>query len=265
VARTGGDPVGRAARPDRALGGRRQLSDEVAAYVRDLIMSGRVRHGEFLRLERIADDLGVSVTPVREALLSLRGEGFVRLEPRRGFMPAPLTRQDVQDLFDAQAYFAGELAARTAERITEDELAVLDRTQKELEQASRRRDPDAIEEANHHFHRVINLAAHSPKTAWLLQLVVRYAPRRFYSSIQGWSQASVDDHQLVLAALRAGDAEAARQAMRTHIRHAGALLVVHLEGQGFWRGDTDGTGGASEADNTDSTDNTDDTSGSGGA
>ena len=93
-----------------ALGRRRQLSDEVAAPVRDLIMSGQVGHGEFLRLERIAADLGISVTPVREALLSLRGEGFVTLEPRRGFMPAPLTRQDVQDLFEAQAYFAGELA-----------------------------------------------------------------------------------------------------------------------------------------------------------
>ncbi|MCP9972532.1 GntR family transcriptional regulator [Actinomadura madurae] len=103
----------------RALGRRRQLSDEVADYVRELIMSGQVRHGEFLRLERVADDLGISVTPVREALLSLRGEGFVTLEPRRGFMPAPLTRQDVQDLFEAQAYFAGELAARAAGRITE--------------------------------------------------------------------------------------------------------------------------------------------------
>lgn len=225
---------------ERALGGRRQLSDEVAAYVRDLIMSGQVRHGEFLRLERIAEDLGVSVTPVREALLSLRGEGFVQLEPRRGFMPAPLTRQDVQDLFEAQAHFAGELAARAAERITEAGLAALERTQDDLERASKSRDENAIEEANHHFHRVINQAARSPKTAWLLQLVVRYAPRRFYSSIQGWSQASVDDHHLVLAALRAGDAEAARQAMRTHIRHAGALLVVHLEGQGFWSRDESG-------------------------
>jgi DNA-binding GntR family transcriptional regulator len=82
---------------------------------------------------------------------------------------------------------------------------------------------------------VINLCAGSPKTAWLLRLVVRYAPRRFYSSIEGWAQASVDDHHLVLAALRAGDADGARQAMRAHIRHAGTLLVVHLEGQGFWK------------------------------
>ncbi|MEU8346344.1 transcriptional regulator, GntR family [Actinomadura meyerae] len=217
-----------------ALGRRRQLSDEVAAHVRDMIMSGQVRHGEFLRLERIAEDLGISVTPVREALLSLRGEGFVTLEPRRGFMPAPLTRQDVQDLFEAQAYFAGELAARAAGRAAETDLDALDRTQALLEQAFEAGDPEGVERANHQFHRLINLRAESPKTAWLLQTVVRYAPRRFYAGIEGWTRASVDDHRLVLAALRAGDAEAARQAMRAHIRHAGTLLVVHLEARGFW-------------------------------
>ncbi|WP_344262288.1 GntR family transcriptional regulator [Actinomadura napierensis] len=221
-----------------ALGRRRQLSDEVAAYVRELIMSGQVGHGEFLRLERIADDLGISVTPVREALLSLRGEGFVTLEPRRGFMPAPLSRQDVQDLFEAQAYFAGELAARAAGKIAQPELEALARTQGLLEQASKAGDADGIERANHQFHRVVNLCAGSPKTAWLLQLVVRYAPGRFYSSIQGWPQASVDDHQLILTALRAGDPDAARNAMRAHIRHAGTLLVMHLEAQGFWADQT---------------------------
>jgi DNA-binding GntR family transcriptional regulator len=232
TARTTGEEVSGAV--NTALGRRRQLSDEVAAYVRDLIMSGQVRHGEFLRLERIADDLGISVTPVREALLSLRGEGFVQLEPRRGFMPAPLSRQDVRDLFEAQAYFAGELAARAAGQIGDDELARLDETQAQLVAASKAHDSEGIERANHHFHRVINLCARSPKTSWLLQLVVRYAPRRFYSNIHGWSQASVDDHQLILAALRARDPDAARQAMRTHIRHAGTLLEVHLEAQGFW-------------------------------
>lgn len=219
---------------EHSVGGRRQLSDEVAAYIRDLIMSGQVRHGEFLRLERVADDLGISVTPVREALLSLRGEGFVTLEPRRGFMPAPLSRHDVQDLFQAQSYFAGELAARAAGNITASELEGLERTQKELVQASKAEDEDGIERANHRFHRTINLCAASPKMAWLLQTVARYAPRRFFATIQGWSQASVDDHGLVLAALRDGDAAAAREAMRAHIWHAGVLLVLHLEERGFW-------------------------------
>ncbi|MBW8486183.1 GntR family transcriptional regulator [Actinomadura parmotrematis] len=236
----------------RALGRRRQLGDEVADHIRELIMSGQVRPGEFVRLERIAGDLGISVTPVREALLALRGEGFVTLEPRRGFRAAPLTRADVHDLFEAQAYFAGELAARAAASLTPAGLAELEGLQAELERAAAARDPAAIEDANHRFHRAVNLAAGSPKNAWLLGLVARYAPRRFYPSIEGWPQASVDDHGSVLAALRSGDAGAARHAMRAHIRHAGALLVGHLEGRGFWDAPagatTDATPGAPAGD-----------------
>jgi len=68
----------------------RQLSDEVASYVRELIMSGRLRSGDFIRQERIAEELELSATPVREGLLSLKGEGFVLLKPRRGSSLPPV-------------------------------------------------------------------------------------------------------------------------------------------------------------------------------
>ena len=58
---------------------RPQLSEEVATYLRQRVMSGQVRPGEYLRLEHVAEELGISVTPVREALVALRGEGFVQL------------------------------------------------------------------------------------------------------------------------------------------------------------------------------------------
>ena len=70
----------------RQVGGlrRAQLSDEVAAHLRAAIMSGTLRPGTFIRLDDTAAQLGVSITPVREALLTLRGEGMVQLEPHRG-------------------------------------------------------------------------------------------------------------------------------------------------------------------------------------
>src|SRR3954467_2803520 len=107
---------------------RRQLPEEVASYVRGLIFSGGVRPGEFLRLEPIAEVLGVSNTPVREGLLSLRSEGLVQLVPRRGFVVAPFDQQDVRDLFWVQAQLAGELAARAAKKISQESLALLEQT-----------------------------------------------------------------------------------------------------------------------------------------
>src|SRR6266700_6006766 len=107
-------------------GRRRQLPEQVAGYVRELIISGAVRPGEFLRVERIAEEVGVSNTPVREGLLVLRSEGFVQFVPRRGFVVAPFTRDDVRDLFWAQAQLARELAARAARKITSEQVARLD-------------------------------------------------------------------------------------------------------------------------------------------
>src|SRR5205807_8906231 len=85
---------------------RAQLSDEVAGHLRAAIMSGALRPGTFIRLDETAAKLGVSVTPVREALLKLRGEGMVRLEPHRGHVVLPLSRQDVDDIFWVQAIIA---------------------------------------------------------------------------------------------------------------------------------------------------------------
>ncbi len=82
---------------------RPQLSDDVAAHVRNLIMSGGVRPGDFVRLDETAAELGVSVTPVREALLTLRGEGLVELVPHRGYVVSPLDRSDIDDIFWLQA------------------------------------------------------------------------------------------------------------------------------------------------------------------
>src|SRR5690349_2176651 len=115
------------------LGRGAQLSDSVAAYVRDLIMSGHVKAGDFLRLEKLASDLGVSATPVREGLLSLRGEGFVELVARRGFMVSALSRQDVMDIFLVQAEISGELAARAARLATPAQISHIQEIQRRLE------------------------------------------------------------------------------------------------------------------------------------
>ena len=106
---------------------REQLSDEVAGRLRAAIMSGTLRPGTFIRLDETATQLGVSITPVREALRTLRGEGMVQLEPHRGHVVLPLSRADIADIFWLQATIAKELAASAAERITDAE-AVSKRT-----------------------------------------------------------------------------------------------------------------------------------------
>ena len=207
---------------------RRHLSSEAASYVRDLIISGRLQQGEFIRLEPIAHALSTSSTPVREGLLTLRAEGFVRLEPRRGFVVSNITRDDILDVYTVQAFLAGELAARATLALSETGLATLRALQADLVAAVESSDTEALESLNYAFHRVINRTADSPKLTWFMGLATRYAPRRFFATISGWPSASVKDHEAILTAFQERDPRAARGAMMRHIQHAGELLAQHL-------------------------------------
>lgn len=213
---------------------RQQLPEEVASYVRELIISGEVRPGEFLRMERIAEAVGVSNTPVREGLLALRSEGFVQLVPRRGFVVAPFTRQDVRDLFWAQAQLARELAARAAKKITPEQIARLDANVEQFEKAAQKGDDEQIADLGHAFHREINLAADSHRLALLLGSVVRHLPNRFYASIEAQVAATRDEHPLLLDALRRHDARKARSLMEQHILGSADHLIEILEQRGLW-------------------------------
>jgi DNA-binding GntR family transcriptional regulator len=213
---------------ERARRRRPRLSDEAAVHVRELIISGQLKAGEYIRPEVVADDLGMSATPAREGLLQLQTEGFLKVEPRRGFVVSPLSPKDVSDTFEAQALLAGELCARTAGLATSADVKALQNLQTRLEEAAERGDLTEVEELNFEFHRAIYHISDAPKIHWLLASTLRYAPRRFYPTIGGWPDASSHDHHAILKALRASDSEAARQAMAGHIRRAGELLAQHL-------------------------------------
>ncbi|WP_311380900.1 FCD domain-containing protein [Arthrobacter sp. ISL-28] len=75
----------------------------------------------------------------------------------------------------------------------------------------------------------MNLLADSRKIIWAMRLVSRYVPRRFYSSIEGWPKATVDDHSKLLEAIRSKDAETTRREMEEHLMHAGELLAAHFD------------------------------------
>jgi DNA-binding GntR family transcriptional regulator len=213
------------------FGANQQLSHRVATYVREGIMVGQFPAGEFLRTESLAADLKVSATPVREALMILQSEGSVRWEPRRGFRVVSVSDQDVRDLFQVQAFIAGELAARAASELDAQAVAALRDLQGKLADAADRGDVAAVDRVNHEIHRRINKSSSSPRLTALLNQTVQYVPLRFFGTIDGWSHASAHDHSPIFDALEARDGDAARKAMSEHIVHIGHLLVAHLRGQ----------------------------------
>ncbi|MBB4761616.1 GntR family transcriptional regulator [Actinoplanes digitatis] len=211
-----------------------QLSESVATLLRDRIMSGQLRPGERIRLEEVAQETGLSITPVREALLMLRAEDMVELQPRRGHVVAPLSRQDILDVFGLQGDIAGELAARVAAGITPDQLAELRRQHEKLRRAAQSRQVSRVEQLEFEFHRTINRLAGARKLSWMLRAAMRYTPTRFYAADPEWRSAMVTDHDALLDALEAGDPAAIRPIMARHFTDGAQRLVKHLDGLGIW-------------------------------
>jgi DNA-binding GntR family transcriptional regulator len=217
--------LGSIPRPSR----RQPLSEEAAASARGLILSGALRVGEYVRAERLAEELDMSITPVREGLMMLSAEGFVTFEPRRGFVVAPLSPSDISDLFYMQANLGGELAARAVANLYDAKLDEILAIQATLSTVSKYRTRlEDVAMAYRTFHEAINAAADSPKLAWFLALAVRCIPAQFMVAIEGWVPATVEDHHQIIGALATRDAEAARQAMAAHYLRSGDMLVAHL-------------------------------------
>lgn len=214
---------------------RPQLSEDVARFVRRRIFDGTYPAGEYIRLDQLAAELGISVTPVREALFELRAEGLLTQQPRRGFVVLPVTDRDLADIASVQAHVGGELAARAAVGITDEQVRALESTQRQLELAYAADDDERAVRLNHEFHRTINVAADSPKLTQVMSHITRYAPESVYPTIEGWPDRSIADHRRVLRALAQHDADGARAAMSEHLAAGADPLIDHLKARGVIR------------------------------
>src|SRR6201988_4188741 len=213
---------------------RAQLSDEVASHLRAAIMSGTLRPGTFIRLDETAAELGVSITPVREALRPLRGEGMVQLEPHRGHVVVPLTRGDIEDIFWLQATIAKELAVTAAERITDAQTEELERLNDSLAAAVERGDPEEVVAAEFAFHRAFNRSTGRIKLAWFLLHVARYLPGQVYARDAVWGAAAVAGPRELIAALRRRDVDTVVRLTNGEFADAAHRLVDRLDEIGLW-------------------------------
>ena len=214
--------------------GQLQLSEAVAMHLRERIVSGQLAKGEFLRIDALANALGVSTTPVREGLLLLQSESSVTFLPRRGFVVNGFSKDDLHDLFWAQATLSAELASRATPRISRSDIARLEAIQSEHHAAYKAGDTLIAARRGHEFHRTINLAAQAPRLALLLGRLTKQLPNRFYANIDGQLEDAVEQHPLILDAIRVHDADAARSLMFRHVMSGGQHLISMLERLGMW-------------------------------
>lgn len=223
--------------PARGASGRLNLRDEAAGHIRELIFSGSLRRGQRIDPGEVADALGVSKLPVREALIQLESEGLVDGIARRGSFVAMLEPEDLYDHFQAFGKIVAVAAERAATRITEADLQEMEHLLRRMEQwgeADRERD---TEQLNLRFHRIVNRAGGSRRLKGIIRTLAASIPEDLYHRSRGWSPAAQSEHRLILAALRARDGAAAGAASARHAEAGGRNLVESLRTSGFWDAD----------------------------
>jgi DNA-binding GntR family transcriptional regulator len=212
---------------------RRKLGDETTRYLRDALLSGNYAAGQRMGVQQLAETLGVSTMPVREALLTLANEGLLEVVPRRGFRVSPMKLRDVEDAFRVHAVVAGLLVEEAAPIITPATIAELKEVQAEIADTFHRGlDPhqlaSRVEELNFRFHRIINHVPDAKRLRWFLRAAAHYVPSRFYETVPGWNEATRDRHGAIIDALETRDAGRARRLMEDHVTEAGRLVLLSL-------------------------------------
>ncbi|WP_419996677.1 GntR family transcriptional regulator [Streptomyces boninensis] len=205
------------------------VRERVLATLRQDIIAGRLRPGDRLVERELADRLGVSRVPVREAIRSLVGEGFVAFETPRRTVVRRLTRTDVRELFELREALEVYAAGLAAERAGRDELAALAELLDRAATATRTGAGEAIADANTRFHDGILSLAGNSLLVEVMQPVdgrLRWLTRRN----EEWRQL-LAEHRELYAAIASGDAERARGQALAHVRANYRLTVRQLFGE----------------------------------
>jgi DNA-binding GntR family transcriptional regulator len=214
----------------------KQLQDVVSERLRRAIVNGEYRPGEWLRQKRIADELGVSQMPVREALKELAADGLIEHVPYRGMRVIRFSAEDVADLYANRSCLEGIAARAAAESISPEELEEL-RTLRSQMQAGM--DPAQITEYrrfNRRFHQIVYRASrHDYLVRTLNQLwdafpmmLLSNFPQTAARALPRRDDKDLVEHEAILAALENGDGESAERLMRQHIEGARDELLAAI-------------------------------------
>jgi DNA-binding GntR family transcriptional regulator len=200
-------------------------ADQAYSYVRERVISGDFAAGTRLTEWQIADALGTSRTPVREAMRRLVGDGFLRFQRNYGTFVGTYTAKEIGELFDVRALLESEVAGAAAHGISAVQLERLTILQAQIEERGvdlDRNNLARIAALNRDFHLVIAQASDSPRVVNMLTNAIQ-APvvqQTFRRYSEGQLQRSFHHHRELIDAFRTGDSSWARDAMSCHVRAA---------------------------------------------
>lgn len=204
------------------------LREQAVAAIRAAIVLGEVEPGEIYSAPSVAAQLGVSATPVREAMLDLVNEGLMAPVRNRGFRVVEVTDQDLEEIFELRVLLEVPTVSQLAGKLSDDTVAALEKALADMDDASDARDLAAYLEADRRFHLTLLAQLNNDR---LLKIVDRLREHTRLYGLPRMLEAgnlaeTTAEHSRILAALRTGNASDVEQLMRQHLGHT----------RGIWAG-----------------------------
>lgn len=216
----------------RRLVDRRSSGDQVASYIRSLIFEGKLSQGDHVRQDEIAEELGVSRIPVREAIIALDREGWVTIEPHRGAFVHGLDENSVRDHYALLGLLYGLAAQRATERGSDEAVAALKDAVKALQDAE---DPADVFHANEDFLRRIFAMADSSRLSSFSRLMTGVVPGNFFELVPGTIEIQKRGIAAVARAVKARDGERASRECVGLLRRQGDRVAALLKARNILR------------------------------
>jgi DNA-binding GntR family transcriptional regulator len=195
----------------------RTKEEQVADFLREGIISGRIPRGTRLKQQEIATQLNTSITPVREALKLLAAEGYVLGDSYRGATVAPFDIEASSEVLSLRILLETQLVRGAVERVTAADIAELKVLAGEFASAFAAGDNETARAANYRFHNRMFEIARMPQTLHFVQILWARYPFDLINRLKGRVSRAAEEHDDMLAALIAGDSAAAMLATRQHI------------------------------------------------
>jgi DNA-binding GntR family transcriptional regulator len=212
------------------------LQERTYQALRSALLDGKFAIGERIFEAEVAQMLGVSRVPVREAVRRLQQDGLLEVRPRSGIYVASVSQDEADDIYRIRAALEGAAAGLAAERISDSELEALGRVLKRQEAASRKASHNSGSQSRvvaraDEFHRAVHGYARSPRLYELLELIYAQVMhfRSITLSVPGRAEAATHGHEELYDALKRHDSAEAERLMRGHIDSARRLLLSRLD------------------------------------
>lgn len=213
---------------------RKSLGQHVFESLRDAIVRGGISPGEWLVESHIAETLGISRTPVREAIHKLERERLIERQPRGGFTVLGLSRNDIEETFGIRGVLEGYAARLAAEKHKPKELEPLEEKIRQFQQYLDRSQMERLLEVNTEFHDLLYALSKSPRLVHMINGLRDqiYRFRQMILKETNLARTSNEDHRLMLKFIRRRDADGVEKLVREHILRGREIILNEFNSRG---------------------------------